>query len=66
MLSYLRQYYEYWLAFDRIDKDDDRRITLDEFKKSLTLMSRWNLKVADPEHVFKQIDKNGGGFILFD
>jgi len=25
-LSYLRQYYEYWLAFAQVDKDGDRRI----------------------------------------
>lgn len=29
LLMYLRQYYEYWVAFDEIDKNDDRRITLD-------------------------------------
>ena len=26
-LQYLRQYYEYWLAFDKIDSNDDRRIS---------------------------------------
>ena len=29
VLMYLRQYYEYWVAFDEIDKNDDRRISLD-------------------------------------
>lgn len=66
MLSYLRQYYEYWIAFDRIDTNDDRRITIDEFRKALTIMARWNLKIQNPDQVFKQIDKNGGGYILFD
>ena len=27
LLMYLRQYYEYWVAFDEIDTDDDRRIS---------------------------------------
>jgi hypothetical protein len=27
LLKYLRQYYEYFIAFDRIDKDKDRRIS---------------------------------------
>lgn len=28
LLMFLRQYYEYWVAFDEIDKNDDRKITL--------------------------------------
>ena len=27
LLMYVRQYYEYWVAFDEIDTDDDRRIS---------------------------------------
>ena len=26
-LQYLRQYYEYWVGFDRIDTNDDRRVS---------------------------------------
>lgn len=29
VLMYLRQYYEYWVAFDEIDTNDDRRISFD-------------------------------------
>ena len=32
---YLRQYYEYWVAFDEIDKNDDRRISFEEFSKAI-------------------------------
>lgn len=28
VLMFLRQYYEYWVAFDEIDKNDDRKISL--------------------------------------
>ena len=31
LLKYLRQYYEYWVAFDQIDLNNDRRITYGEF-----------------------------------
>ncbi len=31
LLKYLRQFYEYWVAFDRVDADDDRRISFNEF-----------------------------------
>ncbi len=27
LLKYLKQYYEYWVAFDRINTDQDRRVT---------------------------------------
>lgn len=31
LLKYLRQYYEYWLAFAEIDSSGDRRLSYDEF-----------------------------------
>lgn len=66
LLSYLRQYYEYWIAFAMIDKDGDRRLTLEEFKKAAPIMAHWNVEVTDPEATFQSMDKNGGGMILFD
>ncbi len=27
LLKYLRQYYEYWIAFERVDSDSDRRVS---------------------------------------
>lgn len=29
LLKYLRQYYEYWVAFDNVDQNDDRRISFE-------------------------------------
>ena len=31
LLKYLRQYYEYWVAFDLMDLDGDKRISYKEF-----------------------------------
>ena len=64
-LQYLRQYYEYWVAFEKLDSDSDRRITYDEFTKAADVMSKWNIDMSDPEAQFKDCDKNGGGMILF-
>ena len=36
MLLYLRQYFEYYEAFDRVDTSDDRRIDLNEFIDELS------------------------------
>jgi len=32
--KYIRMYYEYWVAFDLIDKDGDKRISFTEFKQA--------------------------------
>eukprot|EP00386_Alphamonas_edax_P000914 GDKI01002757.1.p2 GENE.GDKI01002757.1~~GDKI01002757.1.p2 ORF type:complete len:185 (-),score=79.46 GDKI01002757.1:273-827(-) len=66
LLCYLRQYFELYEMFDRIDTSDDRRVTLAEFKEALKMIQSWGLKIADAEAEFKKIDKNGGGVILFD
>lgn len=48
LLKYLRQYYEYWVAFDRIDTDGDRRITFIEFSKAIPMMQKWGIKITNP------------------
>ena len=62
----LRQYFEYYEAFDTIDTSNDRRITLDEFRWGQKILQKWVGKIASMEDEFKKIDKNSGGFILFD
>lgn len=65
LLSYLRQYYEYWVGFDRIDTDDDRRIDFDEFKKAIPMMKKWGITINDPQKAFSEADSDGHGKILF-
>ena len=64
-LMYLRQYYEYWVAFDEIDKDDDRRISFEEFSMAIDTMKRWGI-TGDPKTLFKEADSDGQGMILFN
>ena len=33
-LLYLRQYFMYYQMFDEVDLDDDRRVTINEFRKA--------------------------------
>lgn len=66
LLVYLRNYFEFWQMFDRIDSGDDRRINFDEFKSAIPLMETWGVKIDDAEATFQEVDKNGGGQILFD
>ena len=66
LLCYIYDFFEMWIAFDEIDTSDDRRITPVEFKKALPLLESWGVKVANADAAFKEIDTNGGGFILFE
>eukprot|EP00668_Euglena_longa_P041340 GGOE01054409.1.p1 GENE.GGOE01054409.1~~GGOE01054409.1.p1 ORF type:complete len:179 (-),score=59.53 GGOE01054409.1:311-847(-) len=66
LLSYLRKYFELYVMFDRLDTSDDRRISLQEFSKGVDLLRRWGVTVTDPAAEFHRVDRNGGGFILFD
>lgn len=62
----LRQRFEYFQAFKRIDSGGDGRIDLMEFMGARKIIEKWVGKMADPEKEFNTIDTNGGGQILFD
>ena len=49
LLKYLRQYYEYWVAFDLIDLDGDRRITYKEFEYAAPELKKWGIDMKDPK-----------------
>jgi len=52
-----------YLVFDELDTDDDRRIDINEFKTGFAVLKMEDHKAED---VFSEIDRNGGGFILFN
>ena len=65
-LIYLRQYFEYWVMFEKVDKSGDHKINLDELKKALPLMEKWGVKIDEPEKEFQKIDTNGEGSVSFE
>lgn len=65
-LVYLRQYFEYWVMFERMDNSGDKQISFEEFEKAIPLMEKWGVKIDDPQQEFKRIDVNGGGSLTFD
>ncbi len=72
LLLCLRQYYELYAMFNRIDTSDDRRIDLAEFKQSLAQLRKWKAKDVPAEDdeaaiaaEFEKMDTDGGGKILF-
>lgn len=64
LLKGLFYYNRVYHVFDKIDTDDDRRIDLAEFKAGFAVLGLDKKHKA--ETVFKEIDLNAGGIILFD
>lgn len=67
-LVYLRQYFEYWEMFQKIDSSGDHKISLDEFKKAIPKMKEWGVEIKenDAEKEFKNIDIGNEGTISFE
>lgn len=65
-LIYLRQYFEYFVMFCRLDKSGDKKINLNEFKSAMPTLEKWGVKVSDAKAEFDKIDTNKGGVVLFD
>jgi Ca2+-binding EF-hand superfamily protein len=65
-LVYLRQYFEYYVMFNRIDSGNDKKISYDEFVQAIPEIEKMGFKVTEPAKIFASIDTNGGGQITFD
>ena len=48
-LVYLRQYFEYWEMFQKVDSSGDLKITLEEFKKAIPKMKEWGVEIKENE-----------------
>jgi len=66
-LQALRQFFEYYQAFSRLDSGQDGRVSKEEFlsDKIKESIETWVGPIEDMEAEFAKIDKNGGGQILF-
>jgi hypothetical protein len=66
LIIYLHEYTALCQLFDAIDQDNDRRVTFTEFSAAVPLLRRLGITIKSPEATFKEIDKDGGGMILFE
>jgi Ca2+-binding EF-hand superfamily protein len=64
VLDYLAKYNALWNVFSAADTSGDGRLTLNEFVTAAAKIPE--LKDLDPVAVFKQLDTNNGGVLLFD
>lgn len=65
LIIYLHEYTALRQVFDKIDADNDHRITFEEFQKAVPLLRQLGQTISSPEATFKEIDADGGGMILF-
>jgi Ca2+-binding EF-hand superfamily protein len=67
LLKNLHFFNQLWDIFDELDVEDDRRVDIGEFENGL---AKLGVEVDGNEHladeIFNEIDRNGGGQILFD
>ncbi len=49
LLQYLRQYYEYFVAFERVDKSGDHRLSHSEFMAAKPMIEGWGINMSNPE-----------------
>jgi len=64
-LYYLRQYFEYYVAFEELDKSGDHMIEPVEFGLGLKKLEKWVGDVGNPVAAFHEIDIDNGGKIRF-
>ncbi|RHZ75533.1 hypothetical protein Glove_213g44 [Diversispora epigaea] len=66
LLDLLFYYDELYKMFQKLDKNNDKRVSYVEFKKGHELMGINVKSDADLKKAFNEIDTNHGGYILFD
>ncbi|CAG8570169.1 13532_t:CDS:2 [Racocetra fulgida] len=66
LIELLYYYNELYDLFQQLDKNKDKRITFEEFKKGYKLMGIGRLSNDEIKEEFNKIDTNHGGYILFD
>ncbi|CAG8755885.1 17111_t:CDS:2, partial [Cetraspora pellucida] len=66
LLDSLNHYYDLYEIFQKVDKDKDGRINLDDFKYGRKFMKLNGLSDNELKEEFEKIDANKGGIILFD
>ena len=49
----MRQYYEYWVAFDLIDLDGDRRVSIKEFEYAKPQLEKWGINMKNVKGQWK-------------
>jgi len=65
LLANLFYFNKIFWVYDQVDADKDRRMNFQEFKQCLAVCG-CPMSEAQARQEFHQVDKNGGGIVLFD
>ena len=65
LLLYLRKYQEIWAMFNKMDDNQDARISKEEFLKYRSKLEGWGMDMTDPNVAWANIDRDGSGRIHF-
>lgn len=65
MFQFLRQYYEFFLAFNKVDTGKDQKVSKEEFLAAAPAMKQWGIDMSNPDKQWKSADKDGKGQVLF-
>ena len=65
LLKYLTYFNDLWHKFEEVDVSHDRRISPDEFAHGCRAIGL-ELSSTEAYEEFRDLDQNGGGFVLFD
>ena len=49
LLVYLRQYFELYVAYNRLDTSDDRRLSLPEFRAGVAMLAQWGVDIDEAD-----------------
>lgn len=64
-LVYFNRIFKLFVEIDGGGDNGDRRLTLDEFVRGVDALNFGKTK-KEAESIFRQLDRNNGGFVLFD
>jgi Ca2+-binding EF-hand superfamily protein len=65
LLLYLRKYQEIWTSFNKLDENQDAKISKEEFLRSRGNLESWGVDMSDPNFAWASIDRDGSGRIHF-
>lgn len=65
LFKFLRQYYEFFLAFNKVDAGQDQRVDKSEFGQAAPILKKWGIDTTNMDQQWKEADVDGKGQVLF-
>lgn len=66
LLKYIKQFYDYYMLFDKTDPDSSKHITISEFVAQADTLQLWGIDMTVPEMHWHELDPSHQNPILFE